>query len=129
MDALLEDIQRYCAARPVGARAGSRLYVTRRFLRRYRVPAASLALVLAAVLGGLGGVSWQYLRAEQQANRAGTIKDFLIALFTDADPDFPAGKPRNEVTASQLMDSGGKWIDRSFAGDLRLMVELCAFSA
>jgi serine/threonine protein kinase len=129
VDALMQDIGRSQRAEPVSARTGSRAYVMRRFVRRHRLPIAAAALVLLVLLAGLSGITWQYLRADRQAARATTIKAFLVSLFTDTDPNFPADKPRNQVTAKELMDLGVKRIDREFAADPYLQLELLNIAA
>ena len=129
VDELMQDIGRSQRAEPVSARTGSRAYVMRRFVRRHRLPIAAAALVLLVLLAGLSGITWQYLRADRQAARATTIKAFLVSLFTDTDPNFPADKPRNQVTAKELMDLGVKRIDREFAADPYLQLELLNIAA
>ncbi|MDG3441141.1 serine/threonine-protein kinase [Nitrospirillum amazonense] len=124
VDELTRDIQRMRQGRPVSARTGSRLYVMGRFVKRHRLPMAAAGLLTLAILGGLGGVTWQYLRAQQQANRAETIKNFVLSLYSGRDPGFPKDKNRRDVTAEKLLDLGADRIGREFAGDPELELEL-----
>ncbi|MEA1651333.1 protein kinase [Nitrospirillum sp. BR 11164] len=124
VDDLVRDIQCMRQGRPVSARAGSRLYVAGRFVKRHRLPIAAAGLLTLAILGGLGGVTWQYLRAQQQANRAETIKNFVLSLYSGRDPGFPKDKQRRDVTAEKLLDLGADRIGREFAGDPELELEL-----
>jgi serine/threonine protein kinase/tetratricopeptide (TPR) repeat protein len=124
VDALIDDIVRHREFKPVAARSGSRIYVLGRFIKRHRVAIIGLGIILLAILGGLSGVTWQYLRADREAARATTIKAFLVSLFNDSDPNFPADKPRTAVTATELLALGANRIDREFAQDPKLRVEL-----
>ena len=65
-----EDIRRHLTGLPVAARAGSRGYRARRFLWRNRVAVAALAIVLAALVGGLGVATWQARVAQTERVRA-----------------------------------------------------------
>lgn len=124
VDALIDDVDRYRHGRPVGAREGSRAYVVGRFIRRHRWPIAGAMLTTLAILGGLAGVSTEYVRAEHQATRAETIKTFLEQMFNDSDPAFPTDKPRDQVTANELLALAVNRIDHDFAKDPQLKIEL-----
>ncbi|MDZ5648296.1 serine/threonine-protein kinase [Nitrospirillum sp. BR 11828] len=129
VDDLARDVERMRQGKPVSARAGSRLYVAGRFVRRHRLPIAAAGLLVLAILGGLGGVTWQYLRAQRQANRAETIKNFVLSLYNGRDPGFPTDKNRRDVTAEKLLDLGADRIAREFAGDPDLEIELYTLTA
>jgi serine/threonine protein kinase len=124
VDALMQDITRSRIHQPVLARSGTRLYVMNRFVKRHRWPITGVAVLSLAILLGLSGVTWEYLRAERQATRASAIRTFLVSLFADTDANFPAGKPRQSVTAEELLTLGIPRIDREFANDPGLRIEL-----
>ncbi|MEA1648562.1 protein kinase [Nitrospirillum sp. BR 11164] len=131
VEALIDDLVRHIDGRPVGARGGARGYVLGRFIRRHRLPIAAASVTLAAILAGLAGVSLQYVRAERQsvraeseAKRATIIKHFLEEMFSGADPNFPTDKPRDQVTAAELVDLGLKRIDQVAGSDEELKLEL-----
>jgi eukaryotic-like serine/threonine-protein kinase len=124
VDALMQDIARSSNHQPVLARSGTRYYVMSRFVKRHRWPIAGIAVLSLAILLGLSGISWEYLRAERQATRGSAIRAFLVSLFADTDANFPAGKPRQSVTAEELVALGVPRIDREFANDPGLRVEL-----
>ncbi|TWB46311.1 serine/threonine-protein kinase [Nitrospirillum viridazoti] len=124
VDDLIRDVQRMRQGWPVSARAGSRLYVMGRFAKRHRLPIAAAGLLTLAILGGLGGVTWQYLRAQRQATRAETIKAFVVSLYAGRDPGFPKDRQRRDVTAEKLLDLGVGRIEREFAQDPELALEL-----
>ena len=53
VDAFAADIRAYLESRPLAACSGNAWYRTRKFLRRYWVPVAAAALVIASLLAGL----------------------------------------------------------------------------
>jgi Tfp pilus assembly protein PilF len=58
----------------------------RRLARRHRRLAASVALVVLALAGGLAATASQARRARQEATRADAVAQFLQELFQAADP-------------------------------------------
>jgi serine/threonine-protein kinase len=59
-----EDLRRFLAYRPIRARRISSLEQTWRWCRRNPAVAGLLVTLLAALLGGIAGVAWQWRRAE-----------------------------------------------------------------
>jgi serine/threonine protein kinase len=60
------DIQAFLESRPVEARSGNTWYRTRKFLRRYWIPVAAAALVIASLVGGLYVANRQRVIAERR---------------------------------------------------------------
>lgn len=86
--ALAEDLERYLDRLPVRAHPPSRWYRTRRFVARHRGGVATAAVLLAAILASLSVALWQAREAraeariaQQQAERANMVRDFLESLF------------------------------------------------
>jgi tetratricopeptide (TPR) repeat protein/predicted Ser/Thr protein kinase len=121
--ALAEDLGRFLHGEPVEARP---VGLAERVVRKARrnpftaaaVSAAVLAL-LALVIGGIGG--WvKYTRdlererdvAEANAAEAREISDFLIGVFSVADPEESHGEM---ITAREILDRGAERIDRELA--------------
>ena len=124
VDALIQDIERSRRHQPVLARSGTPLYVAARFFRRHRLPILGVAALSCAILLGLSSAGWEYVRAERQAARGNAIRTFLVSLFAGAETKFPADTPRQAVTATELLSLGLPRIDREFAGDPQLRIEL-----
>ena len=124
VDALMHDIVRSRQHQPVLARSGKRLYVINRFVKRHRLLIAGIAVLSLAIVLGLSGAGWEYVRAERQASRGSAIRTFLVSLFAGADANFPAGKPRQSVTAKELLALGIPRIDREFGSEPELKIEL-----
>jgi WD40 repeat protein len=79
---LARDIQRHLNNEPVNARPPSAAYRFERLVRRNRLTFAAISGVAAALLVGLGGVLWQWRRAEQHAR--GELKHRLAAEESSA---------------------------------------------
>jgi hypothetical protein len=62
---LARDLERYLADEPVAAGPPGAGYRLRKFVRRHRGPVLAAALVLLALLVGVGGTTWGLVRAEQ----------------------------------------------------------------
>lgn len=84
--ALADDLERYLAQEPIRARPDSRGYRTSMFLKRNRLPIGVASGVSAAVLIGAAAAVWQAHTAQQEAERAGAIKDFVLSMIRQADP-------------------------------------------
>ncbi len=104
VNALKSDVQAHLRHEPVQAREGARMYVFGRALRRYRWAVAAVTLLIVSLSAGLAGTLWQAEQARQQAERANTIRDFLISLFGVAEAD----KPRHlKPTVEGIVEQGG----------------------
>jgi TolA-binding protein len=113
VNALREDVERVLRHEPVAARAGARLYVVGRFVRRQRLLVATGGALLAVIVAGLVGVAWQARvalqqaqRAEREGEKATAVKDFLLDIFRQSSVQNPGGVEAKKVTAEQLLDVG-----------------------
>jgi serine/threonine-protein kinase len=127
IDALARDVERHLAGQRVVARADSLAYRVSRFARRYRTPLAAAAitvaafglaigvgataLVILALLLGLGAALWQTRKAAQERDRALVLAErntagshFIDALLTRA----VRGGP---VTPLQLLERSERLVD------------------
>jgi serine/threonine-protein kinase len=123
-EAFALDIRQSRAHLPISARRISPATLSRKFVRRHRLGVAMSLLLLMALVGGSAGIAWQAVRAEREAQRATTIKDFLIGMFRASDPRIAADKPRGEITAKDLLDVSSKQIESGFAGQPDTQIEL-----
>ncbi len=109
-DRLSEDLQHLIEGRPVAAVPATRSYRARRFAGRHRGAVAVGVVVAAAILAGLVGTLWQAgearmhaQRAEAQARRAETVRDFLAEVLSSARPS------RGEIpNAIDIVDAGSR---------------------
>jgi eukaryotic-like serine/threonine-protein kinase len=115
--ALANDITRHLQHEPVNAREGARAYVLRRFLRRHWVPLSAIGAVFAALLIGIVGIAWEAAQAKREAARATATKNFLVSVFEVSGPRIASDKPRDQITAKDLLDASSERIERDFSAD------------
>ncbi len=131
--ALADDLRRYLADQPVGARPATTWYQFRKFARRNRVLVAGVAATALALVAGAIG-TWTQARqalrerdaartaeqvaaeqrseAERQAAIARAVNEFLTEdLLTKGKPD----ELGRNATIRQALDAAGERIGRRFA--------------
>lgn len=111
--ALIEDLQRWQAQRPVAARQDNGWrHRTRLMLRRHALPAGLAALLLAALSAGLAASSWQWREAEAARERSDTVTRFVTELLSEGSQPREGHAP----TVLELLDDSRGRLDR-FAAD------------
>jgi serine/threonine-protein kinase len=124
VDELRADIERHLHHEAVVARRGNRLYIAGRVLRRHRAWAIGGAVAALAIVVGTAATLWQAREARAEAARALAVKNFLVDVFEASDPRIPSDKPRGQITARELLDTSTSRIERDFAGQPDLQIEL-----
>lgn len=126
--ALADDIQRHRQGLPVEAQPDAFSYRLGKFVRRNRALVAATAVVLVAILAGLGGTMWQAREARKQqllateqrdlalrqAERAQVVTDYLVSMFEASDPFLAGGDTLNVF---DLLDEGRRTVDEEMADD------------
>jgi serine/threonine protein kinase len=123
-EAMAADLERHVRHEPVLARRGGWAYVAGRALRRHRTWAGASAVALLAIAVGMGGIVWQARVARHEADRATSVKNFLLQVFRASDPRIPSDKPRGQISARELLDAGSTRIEAEFAGQPDLQIEM-----
>jgi non-specific serine/threonine protein kinase/serine/threonine-protein kinase len=89
---LAEDIDRYLGERPILARRPSASYRAKKFVRRHRAGVAASALVLAAIVAGIVGITVGLVRAKSAEARAlreaatsAKVSQFLADMLASVD--------------------------------------------
>lgn len=114
---LAADIERHLALQPVEAGPPSVWYRTRKLVRRRRGAVAATVLLLSALVGGFVARSVEAARANRAAAEAvkarlaaeaargetEKVADFLVGLFSEANPEQNRGV---QITARELLDRG-----------------------
>ena len=119
--ALAADLGRYLANAPVEARAQTRWYRTRKFIRRHRL-GVSVAITMAMMLIGTALTStYMYLEARRQEEIAERSVDvFFDLLGSIGDQDMPDGR----IDAHGLIRAGADQIITEFEDFPERQVEL-----
>ena len=107
---LEEDIDRFLSNQPILARPASAIYQLRKMVQRHKAPFISAAIILLLLAGGLVALSIQARaiaherdRANQEAQNAMAVTEFLVRLFEVADP---AEARNKDISARELLDRG-----------------------
>ncbi|MFL6196482.1 MAG: protein kinase domain-containing protein [Thermoanaerobaculia bacterium] len=119
--ALAEDLRRSLDGRPVRARPDSVAYRTGRFLFRHRLAVTAASLVVLSLVAGLAVALWQARVARAEARRAERVKGFLVDIFREADPSRTRGAT---ITAGEILETGGKRVERELAAEPEVAAEL-----
>ncbi|HEY0801844.1 MAG TPA: protein kinase, partial [Steroidobacteraceae bacterium] len=136
--AFADDIARYRRHEPISARRIGKLMLLMKVVRRHRLASALGAGLLLALFVGSIGIAWEAvhaqraarfaedaaLRAQSEARRAKTTKDFLVSVFKASDPRIAPDKPRGTITAKELLDISAERIQTEFAQDPETAIEL-----
>lgn len=125
---LVDDLERHLEGMPVAARGDSLGYRARRFARRHRVGvAAAIALVLVGVgyavtvTAQARALARERDRVRTEAAKAAQVRDFLVGLFSGADPSTPEA---GTITARELLERGDLRVRRELAGQPEVLAAL-----
>ena len=95
------DLENHLSGRPVLARPDSRAYWLGKLLRRHRVEAAALLLVLGAAATGGVATARKAQEATRERDRANEVKSFLTSMLGAAAP----GVLGKDVKVREVLDS------------------------
>lgn len=115
------DLERHRLSMPVRARKATRGYRARKFVRRHRTGAIAVSAVLLVALTGIGAVLWQANVAASERDRARAISDYLVDVFSAADPSY---EPGAEPTAAALAVRGAERLRERFPESPRDRAEM-----
>jgi tetratricopeptide (TPR) repeat protein len=131
-DAFAGDLKRYLNDEPVSARAESRAYRMRKFVRRHRLAVGAVTSIVLVLVAGIAGTTWQAIEARRQraeataqalesarqrdvarfqAQRAEASSEFMSLMLEEVGP---GGQP---LTPEQLVDRGIQLLDRRYGDD------------
>ena len=119
---LADDLRRYLEHFPVLARQDTVTYRASRFVRRYPTQVAAGSIAVAALVVGLAAAVWQARAARVEAQRAERVKEFVLSLFREQDPEQRA--QAEALAPAQLLAQGLARADAELAGDPALHATL-----
>ena len=90
--ALVDDLERYLAGRPVLARSDGLWYRVRKFTARNKIGVGAAAAVLSAVVVGASVAAWQARLAVAEKQRAEQVTQLIASVFREADPTQARGR-------------------------------------
>jgi tetratricopeptide (TPR) repeat protein len=122
VEALVDDVERYLAGRPVRASGRRFLYVAGKFARRNRLAVGAAAVILASLATGLVLTTRERDRARTEARKAKELKDFALDLFRVSDP--LSRERADRITARELLDRGATRVDRELARQPEVQAEM-----
>lgn len=105
VDALIEDVRRYTAGRPILARPQTTFYKVSKFVRRNRGIVTAAVLVMLVLIASLGYAEWRQRQALHEGQRALRMQTFLYRLFRLANSSY-LGKPA--ATVPEFLELGVK---------------------
>ena len=108
VEELAADLRAHREGRPVGARAGSRLYRVRRLARRHWKALATAAAVLVLSTGFVLRLARELDATARERDRADRVVEFLVGVFQRADPMRGGGE---KVSVRQVVDQGAARVD------------------
>nr|WP_298132715.1 serine/threonine-protein kinase [uncultured Pseudoxanthomonas sp.] len=109
VDALIDDLQRWLARRPVMARGGGRAYVVGRFVHRNALACMLAGGVVLVATGGASVVGWSYVRDRQELRDMQAVSAVFeqtlgaVTLSGLADAR-PSSRHMLQLTEQQLRD-------------------------
>jgi len=110
---IVTDIEFYLSNYPVSAHPRTPGYLLRKGFRRNRVLVSAATIALLTIIGIITFYTVRLQRektlAEQEATKAKQISDYLINIFTLADPN---ETPASEFTVQQLLDASTKDVNK-----------------
>lgn len=118
-ETMANDLERHRKRLPIRARPSTPSYRAQKLVQRHRWSVLAGVLVFLSLLGGLAGTVWQAKRATENERRATenerravdqqeeaeAISEFLLSVFSVADPEEARGE---KVTARELLDRGAR---------------------
>jgi len=130
VDQLAQDVRRHLAGMPVLARGRSTTYLVSRFVRRHRAAVVTVGLVVAALVAGLVGTTWQASVARHERDlarrRFQDVQNLAHAVVFDIH-DAIANLPGSTKARETLVLHAVRYLDglsREAKGDASLQKEL-----
>lgn len=122
VDALAADVRAVLESRPVKARSGTAVYLTRKFLRRHWLPSAAVSAAILSLTIGIVEVSRERAVAQHRFAQLRQLSNQLLALDDDV-----RGLPGSTKTREHILKISTVYLDgleREAGDDADLMLEV-----
>ena len=123
-DAFADDLRRHLDGELVLARPDSLGYRMEKIMRRHRTAFAAAGLVVISTVGGLGASLVQAHRANDAAERARVVKEFVVDVFKVNERGTQGSSELRYLPAELLLERGARLIETKFPGRPQLQAEL-----
>jgi tetratricopeptide (TPR) repeat protein len=108
---LADDLQRHLDGQPVSAHPPSRIYLTRKFVRRHWVGVLASIAVVLALISGIVGREIEMRKTRAALEESNAVTDFMVDLLEHASPQRMTG---DEVTLQDIIDRGAEELQIQF---------------
>lgn len=122
--ALADDLRRYLAQQPIGARPDTVAYRTTKFAKRHvgGVAAGTGVIALIALLVGFytAQLTAERDRARSEAQKSAKVSELMTEILGGADPF----RDRPDPTVRDLLDAGASRLQKDLAGEPAILAEM-----
>jgi eukaryotic-like serine/threonine-protein kinase len=118
---LAADIRRHLAGLPVSGQPPTWPYRAGKFVRRHRAGVAGAAVLAMSVVGYGITVTLHAERIAREAAKSEQVRDFLLSLFTHANPGVTQGR---EPALSELVEEGARRVATELSGQPEIQAEM-----
>lgn len=109
---LANDIERHLEHLPIAARPNTLSYRASRFYQRNKLAVSATALVLVALVVGLGIALWQNNKARRENAKAEAVNSFLQKMLSTSYPRSGATNPKGyQTTINDILADAEKRLD------------------
>ncbi len=119
---LATDVQRHLRDEPVEAHAPSRVYRFQKVVRRHKLTFAAAAIVVSALITGLGVSLWSLGQAHREAARSRQVARFLQEMLQGAGPSVALG--HDTTILREILDRTARRLDKELKDEPDIEADL-----
>ena len=106
-----DDIERHLGHLPISARPNTLSYRASRFYQRNRITVSAVALVIVALIAGLGIALWQNNKARRENAKAEAINTFLQKMLATSKTQSGDAKKGYQTTVNEILAEAERRLD------------------
>jgi serine/threonine-protein kinase len=119
--ALASDVSAYLERRPILARGGGWRYRAGKFVRRHKLVATSLTLLVLSLISFTIAMTVQLRHTDRERLKAARAAEFLAEMFQASTPQEARGRA---ITARELLDRGSQRVEKELAAEPEVRASL-----